>query len=1075
MALITLENLDANNYSFYGDYQNFLRGRGLYNDKKVTVTDFKGRQATCQVFDNKQVYTIVIEAQSKKQVSSSCICSQASSGRICKHIIAAVLMLRDYVEQNAKDRWQYRLNMALENTPKQKTAREPRIKYAVLFGLQSENFGFQPIFRMFAYRIKSHDWAGVREMEQLPVEEQNQRMDSDRSWANAAENITGTLDYRSVINLPMEGVEIYNQMIMLSGGSYYGTTSFTAYLPTLARLNAPLFMLHNRNTFKKRLKVLNEGVNIEAALAYSQNHYTLQAGITLNGQVFTTVKESLQVISQNPAWLLAGEYIVPLNNPEALHLLSYFPLSIPQEDEEEFRANYFHEIADRIPIRGDVISWQDIDAEPSPRLYLQDNEKVLQAALKFGYGDEEVDANPKAEALTVRDIPDSWGMIRIHRKLEKEVSYYQLLTDAKYGLKRAGADAPGMFELRARTHPIDFLLHSIPALTQAGFEIFGERDLKLGKINRATPTISLNISSGLDWFDIDAVVKYGDQEVALQEIRRALRKNENYVKLADGSIGKIPDEWMQRYKHLFEMAEETENGLKISDLQLPLVDELLADANEMQIVPEFQERRQRLQGFEQIAHQPLPKGFTGELRPYQKAGLDWLHFLHDYQFGGCLADDMGLGKTIQVLALLQSLKERSATQLPASLLVVPKSLLANWQREAERFTPELRFLEFIGQTRKKETISFGGYDIVLTTYGTMLRDIELLRGYRFHYAILDESQAIKNPLAQVSKAARLLNAEHRLVMTGTPVENNTFELWSQFNFLNPGLLGSMDYFRKEFAATIESREEESVETATLLRKLVFPFILRRTKDQVAPELPPRTERMIYTDMEAAQRKLYNQTRDRYRGMLMGLIDTQGINDVRMKILEGLLRLRQICIHPALVEPTFTGESAKFEILLETMETLQAEKHKALIFSQFVQTLSLLRAHLDERHIPYTYLDGQTRDRQKQVDIFQNDMSIPFFLISLKAGGVGLNLTAADYVIHLDPWWNPAVEMQAADRVHRIGQDKPVFIYKFIARDSVEEKILKLQERKKELVEQLIAAEGSFFKSITKEDVQILFS
>ncbi len=1075
MALITLENLDANNYSFYGDYQNFLRGRGLYNDKKVTVTDFKGRQATCQVFDNKQVYTIVIEAQSKKQVSSSCICSQASSGRICKHIIAAVLMLRDYVEQNAKDRWQYRLNMALENTPKQKTAREPRIKYAVLFGLQSENFGFQPIFRMFAYRIKSHDWAGVREMEQLPVEEQNQRMDSDRSWANAAENITGTLDYRSVINLPMEGVEIYNQMIMLSGGSYYGTTSFTAYLPTLARLNAPLFMLHNRNTFKKRLKVLNEGVNIEAALAYSQNHYTLQAGITLNGQVFTTVKESLQVISQNPAWLLAGEYIVPLNNPEALHLLSYFPLSIPQEDEEEFRANYFHEIADRIPIRGDVISWQDIDAEPSPRLYLQDNEKVLQAALKFGYGDEEVDANPKAEALTVRDIPDSWGMIRIHRKLEKEVSYYQLLTDAKYGLKRAGADAPGMFELRARTHPIDFLLHSIPALTQAGFEIFGERDLKLGKINRATPTISLNISSGLDWFDIDAVVKYGDQEVALQEIRRALRKNENYVKLADGSIGKIPDEWMQRYKHLFEMAEETENGLKISDLQLPLVDELLADANEMQIVPEFQERRQRLQGFEQIAHQPLPKGFTGELRPYQKAGLDWLHFLHDYQFGGCLADDMGLGKTIQVLALLQSLKERSATQLPASLLVVPKSLLANWQREAERFTPELRFLEFIGQTRKKETISFGGYDIVLTTYGTMLRDIELLRGYRFHYAILDESQAIKNPLAQVSKAARLLNAEHRLVMTGTPVENNTFELWSQFNFLNPGLLGSMDYFRKEFAATIESREEESVETATLLRKLVFPFILRRTKDQVAPELPPRTERMIYTDMEAAQRKLYNQTRDRYRGMLMGLIDTQGINDVRMKILEGLLRLRQICIHPALVEPTFKGESAKFEILLETMETLQAEKHKALIFSQFVQTLSLLRAHLDERHIPYTYLDGQTRDRQKQVDIFQNDMSIPFFLISLKAGGVGLNLTAADYVIHLDPWWNPAVEMQAADRVHRIGQDKPVFIYKFIARDSVEEKILKLQERKKELVEQLIAAEGSFFKSITKEDVQILFS
>jgi non-specific serine/threonine protein kinase len=310
-------------------------------------------------------------------------------------------------------------------------------------------------------------------------------------------------------------------------------------------------------------------------------------------------------------------------------------------------------------------------------------------------------------------------------------------------------------------------------------------------------------------------------------------------------------------------------------------------------------------------------------------------------------------------------------------------------------------------------------------------------------------------------------------MTGTPVENNTFELWSQFAFINPGLLGSMDYFKKEFASPIESKQDEG--TANLLKRMVYPFILRRTKEQVAPELPPRTERIIYTDLEPAQRKLYNRTRDYYRAQLLGMIEESGMNDARMKILEGLLRLRQICIHPALVEPTYNKVAAKFEILMETLKTLQSEGHKALVFSQFVQTLKLLEVEMKKAGLTYSYLDGKTKKRQEVVDTFQNDPAISFFLISLKAGGVGLNLTAADYVIHLDPWWNPAVEMQAADRAHRIGQDKPVFIYKYIARETVEEKILELQNRKKELVEQLISSEGSFFKSLTSDDVKVLFS
>jgi non-specific serine/threonine protein kinase len=850
---------------------------------------------------------------------------------------------------------------------------------------------------------------------------------------------------------------------------------FASFLPVIAKLDLPIFLMNNRNTFKQRLYPSLDPVQMEVALAHEGEDYSLQAGLSFQGDTFSTIKGSLEILSDNPAWVLAGRYLAPVDNPEVLSLLHFFPVTIPGKEVEEFRQNYFPVIVKRVPIRGDVISWTDVEAEPVPRLYLRDQEGVLSAELRFGYGDYEVTADPKAGPETVLDVPGSWGMVRIHRRLETEARHYQQLGQKQFGLKRAPyGSTTGTFELRARTHPLDFLLHSIPSLTKAGYEVYGQDDLKTARINRNKPLISLNISSGIDWFDVQAVVRYGDQEVPLRDLRRALGKRERFIKLADGSIGQIPEEWIEKYKKLFDLAEDTGDSLRVRDYQLPLVDTLLEEADQRQIAAEFQERRERLRRFERVHPQPIPQGFAGELRPYQKAGFDWLHFLHEYGFGGCLADDMGLGKTIQALAFLQSLKELGKNQGPA-LLVVPKSLIGNWLREAERFTPDLRFLAYIGNNRPKDTSIFTEYDVILTTYQTMLRDIELLRKYPFYYVILDESQNIKNPLSQSSKAVRLINAKHHLVMTGTPVENNTFELWSQFAFLNPGLLGSLDYFKREFASPIENRTNSSEVTIQLLRKLIFPFILRRTKEQVAPELPERTERLLYTDLEPAQRRLYNQTRDYYRGVLLGMIDKEGINDVRMKILEGLLRLRQICIHPALIQQNFHGDSTKFELLLETLDTLQSEGHKALIFSQFVETLHLLQAELDARGIRYTYLDGQTVDRQAQIDTFQSDLTIPFFLISLKAGGVGLNLTAADYVIHIDPWWNPAVEMQAADRAHRIGQDKPVFIYKIIVRNSVEEKILQLQERKKELVDQLISTDASIFKSMTKEDVQALFS
>jgi len=721
-----------------------------------------------------------------------------------------------------------------------------------------------------------------------------------------------------------------------------------------------------------------------------------------------------------------------------------------------------------------------VEAAPVKRLYLTDEDSdtgsgELQVHLRFGYYDYEVPYEAHHPAITIRRKPESesWTLMRIHRQPELEEEIYRSVSSASHGIKRGGATLPAnVFVLRSRVHPIDFLMRNVPRLASEGFETYGEEKLKSARVNRNKPTLSITVSSGIDWFDLHAEIKFGDVETTIQEVRKALRKKEHYVKLADGTIGEIPDEWIERYKHLFGLGEQTDEGVRLSNHHLTLVDQLLAEADRAKADPEFDRRKKRLLDFEGIQNRELPAGFTGELRHYQKAGYDWLHFLHEYEFGGCLADDMGLGKTVEALAFLLSLKESGHAQA-ANLLVLPRSLLINWQREAARFAPELKVHIHHGAGRKMDISEFSKYDLVLTTYGTMLRDIEKLREYKFHYVVLDESQAIKNPLAKTSKAARLLRSAHRLVLTGTPVENTTFELWSQFAFLNPGLLGNLEYFKREFGNPIEKQGDE--DTSRFLRKMVYPFILRRTKAQVAPELPPRTERIIYSDMEPAQRKFYNKTRDYYRAMLMGVIEEQGMNHARKQVLEGLLRLRQICNHPKLVKENFRGKSAKFLLLLETLEKLQAEGHKALVFSQFVQMLKLVRAEMDAAKIPYVYLDGRTRKRQERVDRFQSDPDIPFFLISLRAGGVGLNLTAADYVIHIDPWWNPAVEMQATDRTHRIGQDKPVFVYKLIARNSVEEKILELQNRKKKDVEQLISTESSFFKNLSTEDVRVLFS
>jgi non-specific serine/threonine protein kinase len=1104
MHRLTSQLLDNFPYSKYATAQTIQRGRAYQKDGRAwNVELVSDQKAVCMVDGDTGEYTVEIEIDKKSgELTFECDCFYADEGNFCKHMIAAAVEASNYLKEEEEDGeeeleplapkikeptydWKTKLMQSVALMPRQPTGGSQGKRYAIAIILERDQYRFYSYsgnspysYSLEPFVIKESEWQPLQEVNSFDPERVNHILETSKNWIKTEGQYYPSFSAKGCLNLTQEALSFVNLLFNVTRmyGDHVGN-NLSNLLPMLARLNIPVFLgkTDYQAKVERRLHILPDPIQIQIDMQQDEKKLSLQAGFE-NHETFTHIQKKIEVMTTNPTWVLLDDTIAQIENSRALEILSAFPIEIPNQQVDLFREQYFPLIAQALPIKSDLVKWSDIHADAVPRLYLQDDnkEKVLRASLYFGYGEHEALLGKSTEPpYGIFSIPDTWELIRVHRQPEREEYFYQLLTDPIYRLKRAGSPhPPGTLELRARAHPYDFLMHSIPALTQAGFEIYGEENLKTGRINRNTATLRVQISSGIDWFDLKTIVEFGDQQANFHDIRKALKRGENYIKLADGSIGQIPQEWLEKYKHLWGLAEETEDGFRVSDLHLSLIDFLLEEDASIQTPPDLIERRERFRHFERIAPQPLPNGFAGELRPYQKHGYDWLHFLREYKFGGILADDMGLGKTVQVLTYLQSLQEQASVKKEAALLVVPKSLIANWQRESEKFTPSLKFLEYMGNFRNKDVSIFNDYDVIITTYGTMLRDIEILHKYKFDHIILDESQAIKNPLAKSAKAARLLNAKHRIVMTGTPVENNTFELWSQFAFLNPGLLGSMDYFKKEFANPIEAAGDEK--TAETLRKLVYPFILRRTKEQVALELPPRTERIVYTDMDAAQKKFYTQTRERYRAELLGLIETEGMNNARFKVLEGLLRLRQIAIHPALVDKKYKGEAPKFEILLETLETLQAENHKALVFSQFVETLKLVKKELDARKIKYIYLDGQTQKRQDKVDEFQNDPSIPFFLISLKAGGVGLNLTAADYVIHLDPWWNPAVEMQASDRAHRIGQTRPVFVYKIIARGTVEEKILELQEKKRALVKNIIATEASFFKSLTQDDVKMLF-
>src|SRR3989344_5897910 len=696
--------------------------------------------------------------------------------------------------------------------------------------------------------------------------------------------------------------------------------------------------------------------------------------------------------------------------------------------------------------------------EPRPRLFLKEKGNSFYIELRFLYEDNEVIYGSDYNIL----YKDKNGqLVKIKRNIEKEDLFVQKL--CYHTRKDKEIFLPS-------GEPIKWFFNDSPILISAGFEIFGDDKLLKLKINRDTPKLSLNVQSGIDWFDLKTEIKFGTNKVSFENISDSLKNNERFIRLSDGSVGAIPEKWISRITGVIGFLERNKKTgiLKARYSQIRIVESLLEIADKVESDNKFDEIKKKFRNFKGIKEVSPPKTLKGDLRPYQKAGYDWLHFLKEFSFGGCLADEMGLGKTIQIISLL--LYEKENGNIKQSLIVVPTSLVFNWVSEIKKFAPSLKTYVHHGNMRA-DNLEEKEADLIITTYGVLQNDIDMLKNKTFHYLILDESQKIKNPLSKNAKCVLRLNSNYRVVLTGTPIENNLLELWSQFAFLNPGLLGNINHFKKVFMKNIEKDKDD--EKITSLKNIINPFLLMRKKETVAKDLPEKQIITLYCEMNQKQRDFYEYWKEKFRSEIKNSIENEGLTQSRFKIIAGLTRLRQICNHPLLVDESFLGESSKFGVIIDKINNAIKHGHKVLLFSSFVKMLQLFSDYFKKKGIEFAYLYGHTKNREETVRRFQENSDVKLFLISIKAGGLGLNLTAADYVFIVDPWWNPAVEIQAMDRTHRIGQDKNIFVYKTIVKDSVEEKILELQNKKTEIAQDILTEQG-IFKSLNVNDINYIF-
>lgn len=834
----------------------------------------------------------------------------------------------------------------------------------------------------------------------------------------------------------------------------------------------------------KELKIQSQKASVLFHFRRNEDNTHYFPTIKFKGEKIDFQYQGAFLICHYPAWMVLNSQLFTfekkVDGKKLLPFLNKKFIVVPKNLEETYYKKFIGPLIESFDVYAKGFDIKTFQTKPNPILNISTlpvtinrtpqlfdvpnprNDEVFEdnmvLELNFHYQRFRFKADKTGEInVKLERNGEEYVFYRINRNIEYEKGLLRQLVDSGLNIRHGKAVLP-------KSVTFEWIKNNHALIRDLNIDIFqveqGNKRYFIGE-----PKIEINITENIDWFDIKAVIQFGEFQIPFKKLRSYIINKKLEFKLPNGEIAVIPESWLTEYNELFALSETTDENdeAKIKKHHIALIEEL---ENEKLAQISMSRKLQKLRDFSKIEDYKISEKFVGQLRPYQQAGYNWLNFLNEYNFGGCLADDMGLGKTVQALSLLQA--EKSITKGSTSLLVLPTSLVYNWENEAAKFTPNLKVFCYTGTNRIKKTKGFENYDIIITTYGIVRLDHEILSEFIFNYIILDESQAIKNPSSHISKAVRTLNSKNKLILTGTPLENSTMDLWSQMDFVNPGLLGTKGYFKKEFLKPIEKKGDEK--KTKRLNAIIKPFILRRHKSQVATDLPEKVESIHYCNMTPEQEEVYEEVKSAYRNQILEQMDNKWLKSNQLYVLQGLTKLRQLANHPLLIDEKYSDGSGKMDEVTRMVDSLVQKEHKILIFSQFVKHLQLFKNILNKKEIPFSYLDGGTKDRMGQVNQFQEDENIKTFLISLKAGGLGLNLTKADYVFILDPWWNPAAEAQAIDRSHRIGQENKVFAYKFISKNTVEEKILKLQQKKLKLSTDLITTEESFMKSLTTDDI-----
>jgi SNF2 family DNA or RNA helicase len=800
-----------------------------------------------------------------------------------------------------------------------------------------------------------------------------------------------------------------------------------------------------------------------------QSSYNL--GLETGGRIINLKNGDIDILCNSPCLIREKNNLVFVSDVDGLKLKPFFSkesILIPKNSEEKYFSGFVLNAVNNFKVEGagfDIVVGEPVKkACLKLEIGLKDNPVMI---LTFSYSGSEIFHDDASVSFTVfRNNNNKFIFYKYLRNFTWEKECIKTLGELGFftdddvnfsPLTNGSGKADELYDM------IEAVNRSWPDLVANGFVVSELRSDQKYNLKPVSIAISHRIDN--DWFDLRAIVNIGDWEIPFILFRKNILDGIREYELPDGTIAILPLSWFARYRSIFEFGQSSDDSLRIHKKHFSLLSDTF-DNNDCDGCGNLE----KLLAPDKIPLLEAPAGLNCEMREYQVDGLSWLHWLQSANLGGCLADDMGLGKTIQTLALLQHNNENlqpgpkrmpgkqstlfeDPVQKFTSLIIVPASLIYNWENEIKRFTSGLKVYSHKGNHRKKSTASFQGFDIILSSYHTVRQDIEFISTFHFHYVILDESQVIKNPGSMIFKNVIRLRSDYKLVLTGTPVENSLTDLWTQLNFVNPGLLGNLSFFRREFAKPIEKLGDDDKELQ--LRKIIKPFILRRTKEMVAKDLPSVTEQTVFCDMTEEQAKLYEEEKSAVRNSILKNIESSGLEKSAIVVLQGLMKLRQISNHPVMAYEDYTSGSGKFDTVMQNMESVVSEGHKILVFSSFVRHLELYAEVFRKNRTRFSLLTGSSTNRDKIVNGFQLDPANKIFLISLKAGGVGLNLTAADYVFILDPWWNPAAEVQALSRAHRIGQNRSVFVYRYISSKSIEEKIVRLQEKKSKLADTFI--------------------